>query len=159
MARKHGTTLVELCVVIALFGLLLLFAGVGVRGGGSRLMASDVKALLLAARFEAVKRDVPVAVVWQPEASAFAMRVDPLADSLATLCRSGTILERVRSEIYSGVSVTRRLRDDLVWLPTGLARTCQGGGVFNGTIVLEDGRLTYKVVISRAGRVRTEAVQ
>jgi Tfp pilus assembly protein FimT len=122
-------------------------------------MANDVKALLLAARFEAVKRDAPVAVVWQPLASAFVMRVDPLADSLAALCRGGAVLERVRSKVYGRVSVTRRLSDDLVWLPTGMARTCQGGGVFNGTIVLEDSWAAHKVVISRAGRVRTEAVQ
>jgi hypothetical protein len=46
-----------------------------------------------------------------------------------------------------------------VWLPYGGARSCDGGGVISGRLILTDGIGHVDVIVSSLGRVRVESVR
>lgn len=157
VTRSNGLSLLEILVVLALAGLasVTLFAHRG--GGASRRAAVAVQTFTLAARIEAIRRDRPVAVVYHPDHRTFEQRIGDDDGPFGDPC-AGAPLQRLDLARSGRVSVLRRLRDDLVWLPTGVGRTCSGSGVISGTLELGVGTSEQRLVISSAGRIRREAL-
>lgn len=150
---SSGYTLTELLIVLAVAGLFTAwFVGSRPSRVGNAVVA--LRSQVLQARFEAIERNAPVAVVYRGGENAFVT----LAGESGTVaaCETGTELGRLEVTEFGGVAVASVPAGGLVWLPSGSGRTCSGSGAFNQTIVLEDGRREGRVIVSRAGRVRSE---
>lgn len=147
-------TLPELLIVLALsaFAALSLALLLPSRAPAA---ARDLQHLALSARLEAIRRNVPVAVVYDPASAGFSLRLGASDTEFADPC-SGPVLRTLRLADYRDVRVFRSLPDDLVWLPSGLGRACSGSGVYNGSIVLGGTRPSHRLVVSSAGRIRSE---
>lgn len=150
----HGHTLLELLVVLALTGLFTLWA---LQARPSRVAAAVValRSQMMQARFVAIERNTPVAVVFREgQASFFTLAAGEL--SIAEACEAGEELVRLELSDFPGVRVDSVPSKGVVWLPSGNGRTCSGGGAFNQTIRLSDNVRSARVIVSRAGRVRSE---
>ena len=113
------------------------------------------QALLLEGRLDALRRGRPTAIVAEPRPSGarLVLRRGLQGDAIGDVCRAGTVVRAVTMD--AGVVLTP-LRDDLVWLPSGYGRRCDGSAAANGTVRFEGRRSTWALRISTAGRVRRE---
>lgn len=158
--RRHGTgsrgvTLLELVVALGLAAVLAGAVLAGVQPGGAGHAARAARAFLLWARLEAMWSGRPVAVLQASWPGLVARAGD--GAGLAAAC-TGPVVRRLRVDRFPRVRVRLPLRAGIVWLPTGGARSCAGGGVVSGRIELADRAHTVAVVVSSLGRVRLEAV-
>lgn len=153
-----GFTLLELLVVLGIMGVLMGLGIFMLRPPSAYLVANDLKAMIQQARFEAIRRNAPVAVVWHGAEQTFTTRLNPEDPAANRACHGDTILNTKRLSDYRNVSLRSALtQNGLVWLPSGLGVQCGGGLMMNSTR-LTDGRTTYSVTISNAGRVRIARV-
>ncbi len=148
---RTGFTLLEVLVALAVLAIVASVAMAFARPAHAVRAANAVRGTLLWARTEAIWRGVPVSV--QPTAGpGIALRAE--ADGAAPWCAGGQQIATLRLSAYPGVALEQGLERGLVWLPTGGARTCSGGGVINGRIRLRDRLRAVDVVVSSLGRVR-----
>lgn len=151
---RAGFTLLEMLVILSIMG---IFFGLGtymLRPSSAYLFTNDLKAMIQQARYEAIKRNIPVAVVWNNDTQTFTTRFNITDPTLTQACSGTTILNTKRLTEYYNMSVqTPFAQNGLVWLPSGLGAQCGGGLMMNST-TLTDGRVTYSVTVSSAGRVR-----
>ena len=153
-SARSGYTLVEMLVVLALAGLVATwYLSVRPRQLDGAVVA--LRAQVVQARFEAIERNSPVALIYAPAEGAF-LTLAGAAASAAEVCEWGREVTRLELGEFPGVRVSEAPANGIVWLPSGSGRTCSGSGVFNQTILLTEGRLEGRIVISRAGRVRSE---
>ncbi len=151
---SQGFTLLEALIAISIIGILL---GIGIprfAGSDARAYSNDVKALVQQARFEAVKRNVPIAVVWNASADEFRTVLGTVAEP----CVPGTVLATARHSEYRRVEVDPGFGDGqgIVWLPSGQARSC-GLGAFSPTIArIADQNREFVVTVTLTGRVTIE---
>lgn len=141
-------------MVLALTGLFTVWA---LQARPSRVAAAAValRTQLMQARFVAIERNTPVAVVFRDHETAFVtLAAGDL--SIAEACEAGEELARLQLSEFQGVRVTSVPAKGVVWLPSGSGRTCSGGGAFNQTIALSDNVRPARIIVSRAGRVRSE---
>lgn len=141
-------------MVLALTGLFTAWA---LHARPSRVAAATValRTQIMQARFVAIERNTPVAVVFRDQPASFVtLAAGEL--SIAEACEAGEELARLQLSEFPGVRVTRVPDKGVVWLPSGSGRTCSGGGAFNQTIALSDNVRDARVIVSRAGRVRSE---
>lgn len=149
-----GFSTVELLIVLAVLGILL---GLGVQrfgSNGARAYSNDVRSIVQQARFEAVKRNAPVAVIWNGSANEFRT----ILGSGVTPCVPGSVLVTAAASRYRGVSVETEFLngDGIVWLPSGQARSCSLG-VFSPAIAeISDRNHQYNVTVTLTGRVTVE---
>ena len=120
---------------------------------GGAVRAAGAPALPLWARLEALWSGEAVAVV---PARSPALR--PAPGRRAVRVR-GPGTERFDLARYARARVVQPLRAGIVWLPYGGARSCGGGGVISGRMLLADGRRRASVVVSSLGRVRVEVAR
>jgi prepilin-type N-terminal cleavage/methylation domain-containing protein len=157
--RRAGVSLIEIIVVIAIIGILASLGFARINAPDARLFANDVKALLEQARYEAVRQHTPIAVVWT--GAAFETRRQPPTTASGagfdgTTCTAPNInIRTYNATSYRGITVSGGLVDGgIVWLPSGLIRTCTGADLSGAlTTTIFDGRTTHTVVISPAGAV------
>lgn len=151
-ANATGHTLLELLVALALVGLFGVWA-LQARPSRVAAAATALRNQFLQARYAAIERNAPVAVLFRDDAFVTLASSD---GGVAEACEAGEQLARLPLVDYPGVRVTSIPSKGLVWLPSGSGRTCSGGGAFNQTIALTDPVREARVVVSRAGRVRSE---
>lgn len=113
-----------------------------------------MRTAILWARTEAMWGGVAVSVTEATSGQGVVVRT---ATDPANPCTAGTVLTRVLLAEFPGVRLEAGLPRGLVWLPSGSGRSCAGGGVISGTMVLADGRASVRLIISALGRVRLEA--
>ena len=147
-----GYTLVELLIVLALAGLFTTMY-VGSRPGRLGGAVAALRSQVAAARFEAIQRNVPVAVVLRGAQDSF---VTLASTGFGSVCEEGVEVAQLDLGEFPGVEAESVPPGGLVWLPSGSGRTCGGSGAFNQTIVLSEGKRTGRVIVSRAGRIRSE---
>ena len=148
----HGFTLLEVIVALALTAVAT--AGVlGCRPPAAARAAEEARAFLLWARLEAMWSGRAVAVV---PAAAPGLEARGGSGAAAVEACAAPVLRGLLLRRYGRVSVVQDFRDGIVWLPGGGARTCDGGGVISGRMVVADGSRTAHVVVSSLGRVRVE---
>ena len=155
--RRLGVTVMEMLIVIAIAGILLGIGVVRVQPPESRLFANDVKAQIEQARYEAIRRNGPVAVVWEAGPERFATRLDPNDPTVGSTCNGPLVLQSRALSDYRSVELisgaSGAWSGGVVWLPSGQGRTCNGGPAIGGTITITDGRTTHVVEVSVGGRV------
>lgn len=137
--------------------ILAVLAGWGFQQRPSRVSAAAgaVRNQVMQARFRAISTAEPVAVVYRPLERAFET-VDIGRSSLAAGCEQGEVVHTVELDEFPRVRAVSVPDKGIVWLPNGTGRTCGGSGAFNQTITLEDDRREARIIVSRAGRVRSE---
>jgi Tfp pilus assembly protein FimT len=152
--RAAGVTILELLVAIAVAAVLITTAVLSLRPPSATLFAGELRALLLQARLEAVKRNALVAVVYDAADPGFVTRLDD-GDGA---CTSTLTLANRRASAHRSVTISTELADGdgLVWLPSGLARACDGGALTPTIAVLDDGVTLRSVSITATGRVVVE---
>ena len=153
-AGRAGLSLLEIVIVLAVLAIL---AGLVAWQWPSPLgpATGALRNLVSQGRLEAVVRNEPVAVVLDAALGEYQLRHAAGASALADVCMEGPVLARLPLSDFRGVR-PGPFRAGIVWLPTGYGRTCTGGAVFNSTIQLSHGAQQGRVIVSRAGRVRTE---
>lgn len=157
---RAGFTLLEMLIVMSVMGVLMAIGIPMLRPPSAYLFANDLKAMVQQARYEAIKRNVPVAVVWRSTDKTFTTQFNPDDPAVNKACDLAVRNEgklRIKSLTeYRNLSVTSSFETTgLVWLPTGSGKQCGGGVMANGTTIT-DGRATYRVCVSSAGRVKIE---
>ncbi len=137
---RHGATLLELAIVLAIVGVL---CAVGIPRAlrfldraRVRHATNEIVTALAVARTTAVARQAHVAV-----------RFDAVRSSVTVMSGSDTLVSRELGAVY-GVSILAN-RDSSGYAPTGL-----GYGAANQTVVIRRGVAADSVIISRLGRVR-----
>ena len=137
---RGGLTLVELCLVLTIIGLVTTIA---VRQLGLYVdRAAAHAAVLEAAGLVARARDEAVA-----QRALTSVRFDTVADALELRMR-GAVLSRAALGHAHGVSISAN-RDSLTYDVRGL-----GYGAANLTLVARRGRAADSLVVSRLGRLR-----
>lgn len=151
-----GFTLLEVLIAVAIVG--ALGTGLAVFGGtpSVRLYADDVQSLLQQSRLEAIKRNRPVAVVWDAASQTFSTRYvpPPGSNTITSACASSTVAMSRSADEYKNLSVQTTLAGNgLVWLPNTLLATCSGPMTGNATITIRDANRSVVLSISTAGQV------
>lgn len=155
---QAGFTLLEMLIVIAIMGILLALGVPMLRPPSAYLFATDLKAMIQQARFEAIKRNSPVAVIWDSTDKTFTTRFDAANTTFAdpsTACTSTSPpLNTKRASDYRNLSISTNMSGNgIVWLPTGSARECSNN-LGNSRITIDDGKKPFYVFVSMGGRVR-----
>lgn len=130
-----------------------MVGGVRLFGDEAGTVASNVAVLFRQARLEAVKREVPVAVVWDSSTGNLSVRADVSACS-----DSGQHVRtlNLRARRISAFEISLP-GEGLIWLPNNLARNCDNTP-FTGTSGVSRVRVlgrasSFDVTISPAGFV------
>jgi prepilin-type N-terminal cleavage/methylation domain-containing protein len=139
--RRHaGFTLVELCLVLTIIGLVATIAlrqlGLYVDRAAAHAAILEAAGLVARARDEAVAQRALVSV-----------RFDTVADALELRMR-GIVLSRAALGHAHGVALSAN-RDSLTYDVRGL-----GYGAANLTLIARRGRAADSLVVSRLGRLR-----
>ena len=144
---------------MGIMGILMAVGVTVLRPSYAYVFASDFRAMLQQARFEAIKRNLPVAVVRDGQQYVTLIKNDAAINCTTT---NSTQINIKRAAEYRDVQIvfgsgnTSGTGNGIVWLPTGLARDCDSSGVITGTAAFTSRNKTAKVIISQGGRVRTE---
>ena len=139
-ASRPGVTLVELCLVLTLFGILASIATHQVTRyidrAAARAAVAEAASVVLRARDEAMAQRTPASV-----------RIDTVVATLELSMR-GVVLSRVALGHAHGVALSTT-RDSLTYDVRGL-----GYGAANLTMIARRGAAAESLVVSRLGRVR-----
>ena len=137
---RAGLTLIELCLVLTIIGLVTTIAvrqlGLYLDRAAARAAIVEAAAVVARARDEAVAQRIPASV-----------RLDTVADALE-LRMGGITISRSALGHAHGVSLSTN-RDSLAYDARGL-----GYGAANLTLVARRGRAAESLVVSRLGRLR-----
>lgn len=157
MKTQAGFTLLELLIALSIIGVLVGLGVFMLRPSYAYIFANDYRAMLQQARFESIKRNLPVAVVRNGQQYTTLVKDDAGVNCTAT---SSTPISTKRAAEYRNVQIinsdTTGTGNGIVWLPTGLARACDGSWVVTGTASFTSRNITARVRISQGGRVTTQ---
>lgn len=159
-ASEQGFSMLELLIALALLGILLSLGFSQLKPPAARILAGTVKSTIQQARFEAVKRNRAVAVVFYEdhiELRSNRTSQHESCDSAAT-----DLLRKVTWPSFGTTKLHKKRSDalptSLYWLPSGHARKCSGGAYFDTLAVTVRG-MTYHVITNQGGRTRLAAVR
>lgn len=152
--HERGFTLVELLVVIVVVSILATFSAFVIRPRAEVQAANSFQALVQEARLEGVKRNRPVAVVWDLSAQEALVAI---ADATSPDCTTNlTQIDTFDLSEYRDVSVTTTLGDDgLLWFPSGRGQSCAASSLDSTTTFSAVGRQAL-VVMSSGGRIEVQ---
>jgi len=140
LTSRDGVTLVELCLVLALVGILASIATRQITRyldrAAVRAAVAEAATVVLRARDDAMAQRTPVSV-----------RIDTTTAALELSAR-GVVLSRAALGHAQGVALSAT-RDSLTYDVRGL-----GYGAANLTMVARRGAAAESLVVSRMGRVR-----
>jgi prepilin-type N-terminal cleavage/methylation domain-containing protein len=121
---KSGFSLVEMLVAIAVLGILLSIPFLVISSPNARLFTEELKSFLEQNRFEAIKRQYPVAITWDSINKVF---IASQIASPSVSCSSGTELSRLELSKFPRLDLTQnQLSSGIVWLPNGFVKDCNG---------------------------------
>lgn len=152
---RAGTSILELIIIVAVLGILLAVGFVQLRPPAARAFGNDVKSQVEQARFEAVKRNQPVAVQFADGRLFTSLDTSDLR-VVASCSPDATVIVQRFAGSYGNVTVTPDSSWGVVWLPSGQGRTCDGSPAIGSTLRIDDGRTVTRVTVSDGGRVSVE---
>lgn len=157
MRTKKGFSLIELIVTIAIAGIGLSLISTLSSPSQKQLLANDIKAMVQQARFESIKRNVAVAVVWDDNAGNLFMYANTANNTNCSGSNLSLIGTKYLSD-YRHVSVSSNLggspNKGIIWLPTSTLKDCSNNLV-NGTFTVTDTKRdnSTTVTVSQGGKV------
>jgi prepilin-type N-terminal cleavage/methylation domain-containing protein len=153
LRSRRGVTLVEILIVVGILGILLSLTSF-LRAPSATVFARDAQSLYQQARLEAVKRNRPVAVIWDADAGRLEARVDSGSTTVAAACVGDTLVRSLAPDEYGRLTITADFEHDgAVWLPSTLMRGCAGAATELQTLTVADARRTVDVEVSTTGEV------
>ncbi len=155
---KSGFTVIEIVIVCVIMGVLAALSGTMFRASESRLLSNDLKQFVQQARYEAIQRNYPVAVVWNPATKSLSTTIDHASPVVASACTGSTILRTVDASEYPRASFTLGplTTTGIVWLPSGQVRGCNGGVASELRFAISDARQSRTVVVTSTGKATVE---
>lgn len=151
---RDGFTILELLIVLVMIGILAAIGASRFGTNSARAYTNDLQALFQQARFEAIKRNAPVAVIWSVTDRSFST----VYGNQAKPCDGTEVLMKAESIQYPRLNVTTDFGDGegLVWLPSGQARSC-AFTVFAKTIAnIQDEKQVRLLTVTLTGKVTVE---
>jgi len=146
MRSRLGFTLLELLLVLGLFGTLSLGAWRTFAPGEAQRAAREFMQHVSSQRLAALS-GTTTAVQFDVDRQRFEFLRG----------EEGCLAEVYLGwKLARGVAVTQGLRDGVQWLPDGAGRSCSGGGVYGGRVRFEGPRETWDVILASTGRLRME---
>ncbi len=152
---RRGFTVIELLIAIAVIGILASIGLASYRPPEARILANDWNLLVRQGRYEAIQRNYPVAVVWDPSLAALSTVLDLASPSVASACSGSTVLRTHGEADYPRVSVISAPASvtGIVWLPSGQVRSCTGGVPVAFGMDIDDGRRLVQFSLTSTGKV------
>ena len=148
MNHTRGVTLFEVLLSLSIVTVLLGITDFALKTPSTHLYSNDLKAMLQQARFEAIKRSAAVSVNWEEDKKAFVMR----ANAHNAVNCNGTIIKNKALNEYADLSYSASSFHGIVWLPTGLPRSCNGL-LTPATLHFSNGRTNHSLTINSVGKV------
>ena len=149
-----GFTLIELLIVLAIVGILAAVGWTGLNPPSAHVLSNDLKSMLYQSRYEAVKRNQPVAFVHVAADDVFQIRFDAGSTLIDDACDGDTVLTTKDPSEYRGASVDVNIpTSGIVWLPTGQGRTCSGAPMVGADIEVASGNVVRTVEVTLGGKV------
>jgi Tfp pilus assembly protein FimT len=151
--------MIEVLIVVAVVGALA--SSLAFFGGtpSVRLFADDVESMLQQSRLEAIKRNRPVAVIWDSNTQTLSSRYvpEPGSNTIASACAATTTVARRSTDDYKNLTVATTMPGNgLVWLPNTLLSTCSGAMTGAVTVTISDAKQSVTISISTAGQVSVQ---
>jgi Tfp pilus assembly protein FimT len=158
MRRSPGVTVLEMLLIIAILGILMAITAPLLQPPAASLFANDLRIAIQQARHEAIRRNRPVAIVWNTADQSFTTRINQANPSLAAACTGPTVLNTRSAATYPRLSVTSEFGngEGIVWLPNGQGRRCDGTALIAVSTQISDGRTTRTVTTNMTGMVTIE---
>ena len=158
MRPRHGFTLIEMLVTLAVVGIFFGIAAFNLRVPSAQLMSNDLQGFIYQARLQAVKYNRPVAIIWNGSTKTLSMRYNTSTGAtLSNTCTSTTIIQSKSTNDYRNISMSSNASNNaMIWLPNGLLSTCNGPATTPFEYIVSDGHNTRTVSISLAGKVKVE---
>lgn len=158
MRRSPGVTVLEMLLIIAILGILMAIAAPMLQPPAASLFANDLRITIQQARHEAIRRNRPVAVVWNVANQSFTTRVNEVSPRLEDACTGPTVLRTRSAATYPGLTVSSGFGngEGIVWLPNGQGRRCDGTALIAVSTQISDGRTTRTVTTNMTGMVTIE---
>ena len=150
---SSGFSLIEILIVLAIVGVLLGLSSVIFRPPSVRVFANDLSHQIQQGRFEALKRNRPVSVIYN--GTSFETRWDSSSPTVTAACSGDTVVQTKRFEDYPQLSVTPDFvsGEGIVWLPSGQARSCSNTTFQAQNVVLSNGRSSLTMRLATNGKV------
>lgn len=156
MQKVRGFTLVEILVGLAILGILMSLGFSQLKPPAARMLAGSVKTTIQQARFEAIKRNRAVAVVFYDnriETRVNRNSQDKSCDNAAT-----ELLRKLDINAYGPAKVSQKNSDappvSLYWLPSGQVRRCTTNGFYAYSVAVSLGNSIYHVVTNQGARTK-----
>ena len=152
---KQGFSLTEVLIALAILGILLSLGVSQLKPPAARTLAGSVKTTIQQARFEAIKRNRAVAVVFygnRIETRVNKNSQDESCDEAAT-----QLLRKLDLNAYGSAKISQKASDalpvSLYWLPSGQARRCTGSrGFYAYTVAVSVKNSVYHIVTNSGAR-------
>jgi len=101
-----------------------------------------------------VKRNRPVAVVWNATAGRLESRVSTTGSTVGEACSGSVLIRALDPTEYGRLTITPDFEHGgAVWLPSTLMRGCTGAVTQTQTLTVADPRRTVEVLLSTTGEV------
>lgn len=151
--RSSGFTLIDLLIVLAVVGILSAIGAMSVRSNNSRLFANDARQLVQQARYESIKADVPVSVIWSAADAELVSFLDEGGNCSLPAAESTDKVGTARTADYPALDV-RSSFPGATWYPNGIPRACDGS-VLNESraLQIDDGRNVRSLSLTVTGEV------
>ena len=154
---RDGFTLVEALVVLAVLAILIGVSAMTLRQPQARLLANDLKVVFQQGRYEAIKTNRPIAVVFNETSDTVEVRLAPASQDPSSQCGGTTVVRSRDTSEYPQADITlESTSNGIVWLPSGQARDCDGSIASGIRLRIADVRTSASVVVHPTGRAEVQ---
>lgn len=148
--NASGVTLIEILVVIAIFGILAAVAANLYRSNDATTLSRHLARTLGEGRFAAIARNVNVVAAWDSDQRALILR----SADLNTCNVDGPVVLRANANEFPRATVDASGFTTMAWQPNGIPVFC-GSSSLPSMIVSDDAR-TWTLDVSALGEVSIE---
>ncbi len=150
MRRPRGFSVLELVIVIAIFGIVITVGWLTLRARPAVQVAREIATVVAHSRWTAVTTGRPIVLLLTDGGRSIVQ-----SDLPGWGCVVGNVPRRVWEIGERRAFLTWPARG-IAFAPDGFPRSCSGDGVGSATVRIDDAATRAAVIISSLGRVRWE---